>query len=135
MCDPNEYAAYYLERLRQGDFDGAFFGLIEADVAVLPVLINAFAKDENRAIRAPIVECIWQFRRPEAIPLLAEVLHDPDPGVWQQALDGLVAIGGCEAIQALQAARTRLRACRIKRAITVEWIDEALEQLQDEADQ
>jgi hypothetical protein len=129
----NEYAAYYLEQLRQGHAEDAFFGLIEGPPDVVPALIDAFAKEENRGVRADIVRCIWQHRRPEAIGFLAEVLHDPEPAVWQEALDGLVALGGSKGIQALQAARSRVAPGRPGHAITAEWLDEALEQLRGRA--
>jgi HEAT repeat protein len=131
MSSATEYADYYLERLRQGHEEDAFFSLIEADPAVLPVLMEAFAKEENRPIRAQILQCIRQQRRQETINFLAEVLNDPEPGVWKEALDGLVAIGSAEASQAVQAARTRIPAERARRGITIEWIDEALEQLRE----
>jgi len=131
MNSLNEYAAYCLERMRQGAWEDAFFRLIEAHPAVLPVLIEAFAKDENREIRALIVECIWQHRRPETIGFLAEVLRDPEPAVWKAALDGLVSIGGSEAIRALQAFRVGISSNQPKHAITVEWVDETLELLQE----
>jgi HEAT repeat protein len=133
MSGADEYAAYYRERLRQGHTEEAFFGLIDADPAVLPVLIEAFAKEQDRGVRAAIVRCIWQHRRPETVSFLADVLHDPEPAVWQEALDGLVALGGDRAIQALQAARARIPAGRAGRAITREWVDEALEQVRERA--
>jgi hypothetical protein len=131
MKSASEYAAYYLERLRQGQAEEAFFGLIEADSAVLPALIEAFPRDENRGIRAQIVQCIWRHRRPEALGFLADLLYDPDKAVWQEALDGLVALGGCEAIRVLQEVQRRLPADRAG-GITREWVDEALEQLREE---
>jgi hypothetical protein len=125
----DQYVAYYLEHLRRGRAEDAFFGLIDADPAVLPVLMDAFAREENRGICADIVRCIWQHRRPEALGFLADLLHDPDPAVWQEALDGLVALGGDEAVGSLQAARTRILAKRVGQSVAVQWIDEALEQL------
>jgi HEAT repeat protein len=133
MSSAGEYAAYYLERLRRGQAEEAFYGLIEAEPAVLPVLIEAFANEADPVIRAEIVRCIGQHRRPEAVGFLAEVLHDPAPTVWQEALDGLVALGDNQAIQALQAAWATVPAGRGGRAITAEWIEEALEQVRDRA--
>ena len=46
-----------------------------------------------------------------------------------QALDGLVAIGGAEAVEALSIARTIMSSER--GAITVDWIDEALTQMRE----
>ena len=132
MSSAEDYVAYHLDRLRRGHAE-AFFGLIEADPTVLPVLIEAFAKEEDRGIRAEIVRCVWQYRRPEAVGFLGEALHDSEPAVWQEALDGLVALGGERAIQALQAARARIPVGRAGRAITEEWVEEALEQVREQA--
>jgi len=52
MSDPSEFVAHSLERMRHGDDEDAFFALIEADPVVLPLLIEAFAKEDNRGIRA-----------------------------------------------------------------------------------
>jgi len=113
----------------KGEVEEAFFGLIEADPAVLPILVESFVKVENRGIRADLVRCIWQQRRPDALGFLAEVLHDPEPAVWKEALDGLVCLGGDQVIKALQTARTTIAAVKSGRGIKVEWVDEALEQL------
>jgi HEAT repeat protein len=128
MNDAREYVSYYVKQLREGRHGDAYFSLIEGG-PIVPLLIEAFGKDENRGIRADIVRCIWQHRRLESISFLAEVLHDPEPAVWQEALDGLVALGGREVTTTLQEARKRVPVSGPARGITVEWIDEALDQL------
>jgi len=132
MNNASEYAAYYLEQLRQGSSEDAFFALIEAGAVVLPALIEACARQENRGIRTQIVRCIWHHRRAETIGFLAGLLDDHEQAVWQEALDGVVAIGGSEAIEALQEARARFSGDRTDGAVRVEWIDEALEQIRDQ---
>jgi hypothetical protein len=57
---------------------------------------------------------------------LSDLLHDPRKVVWQEALNGLVAIGGREAEQALGEAKMKLSASA---STVAEWIDEALEQV------
>jgi hypothetical protein len=130
MTDTTDYVASCLERMRAGDADNTFFDLIEADLAVLPVLVEALGKPENREIRPEIVRCIWERRRAEFIGFLAQLLDDPEKAVWQEALDGLVAIGGAGAIGALEAARNRIGESKLGKPIVLEWIEEALEQLQ-----
>lgn len=78
----------YLERFRRGDGESAFFGLTEMEHDVLPELIAAFKKERDSRVRAFLVEIIWQHRQQSVIPFLAEVLHDPEPDVWKEALDG-----------------------------------------------
>jgi HEAT repeats len=131
MNNASEYAAYYLDLMRQGYAEAAFFGLIEAEQTVIPVLMEALVREENFGTHAQIVQCIWQHRRSEDISFLVGLLDDPDSTVWQEALDGLVAIGGSEAISGLYQVRMRLPAERSGKAISVDWIDEALEQIQE----
>jgi hypothetical protein len=132
MESASEFAAYYLERLLQGQTEDAFCGLIECGAVVLPALIDAFSRQENRAIRADIVRCVWQLRRPETVGFLARLLRDPEKAVWQEALDGLVSIGGGQAVRALRETRLGLPARQPGEAITAVWIDEALEQLREQ---
>lgn len=65
------------------------------------------------------------------VEFLAGAILDPVPEVWKQALDGLVAIGGTRSIHALHQAKVRHPSlATIQGTITVDWIDEALEQIQ-----
>ncbi len=69
-----------------------------------------------------MVELAWQIRSPLALPFLAEALADDEPGVWKEALDGLVALGGEPARQILRVAMTSAE--REKAT----WIEEAIQQ-------
>ena len=129
MHDLKAYVDYYLAKLDTSDHDNAWHSLIEADPKAIPLLIEAFRAEQNVGVRAEIVEIIWQHRRPETIPFLAEVLDDPEPEVWKAGLDGLVALGGDAALEALAAARQRVKAALGGGAVQLEWIDEAIEQI------
>lgn len=131
MDSLEDYVADCLDMPSEGCVESALCSLREANDAVIPLLINALFREENRDIRGEIVHCIWQHRRPETIAFLAEALRDPEPGVWQEALDGLVAIGGHEAIRALEAARGTAPASGASGVLTAEWLDEALEQIRE----
>jgi hypothetical protein len=95
----------------------------------LPMLLAEVGKNENRPIRADLVEIIWQYRDPQVLGFLAESLLDPDPKVWEQALDGLVAIGGNMARSYIQSALEQLGANVPPNGLTVEWLREALNQI------
>lgn len=131
MINASKFVAHYLDLIRQGYTESAFFALIESEPSVIPVLIEAFPKPVNSGIRAKIVQCIWQHRRPEDVSFLANLLYDPESAVWREALDGLVAIGGSDVVSALQEGRMRLSEEQPVRATTVEWVDEALEQIRE----
>jgi HEAT repeat protein len=121
----SEQVAYYIGRLRGPDGEDAYHSLIEADDAVVPLLIEAFGVQKDMNVRAELVEIVWQHRLPETVGFLARALDDPAPEVWKSALDGLVALGGPSAVQALERARERAQP-----GDKADWIEEALEQIE-----
>lgn len=121
---PND-VAQLVESLCDGN-DNAFHTLIEAENAIVPLLIQQFATHACGADRAHIIEVIWQHRNQATIPFLASALRDPNPDVWKHALDGLVAIGGIESRDALIDFRSDISE-DIERA---SWADEAIGQIQ-----
>ena len=131
MVDWNEYARHYIDRLRGSDQEDTYHRLLEADNAVIPVLIGAFRTEQDPGIRALLVDIIWQHRLPETVGFLVEALDDRDPEVWKSALDGLVTLG-TPAIQALRSARERIRPATPEERTRAEWIEEAIRQIQDQ---
>jgi hypothetical protein len=132
VVDLRQFAAHYIEQLRGPDAQDAFFSLIEADAAVVPLLIDAFKIEQDAGMRAALVEVIWQHRLPETISFLSEALADSDAAVWKEALDGLVALAGTAAIEALESARDRILPHDPKGTVQVDWIDEAIQQIRRE---
>ena len=104
--------------------------VVEADAAVVPLLIKAFEEFDDRDSRTIIVKCVWQHRLPAAVEFLAGTLEDPEPCIWQEAIDGLVAIGGVDAVSALQRSRARHLGGTAEDKKKLDWLNEALEQLQ-----
>jgi HEAT repeat protein len=124
--------AWYLDRHRSGNRSDAFFDLIELGSSALPILIDAFHKETDISVKVCLLNAIWEYRSPVSIPVLAESLNDPEPEVWKQALDGLVAMKSREALNILNAAKL----CRIERDTEAvefrSWLDEAIEQLTEQ---
>ncbi|MBN1774330.1 MAG: HEAT repeat domain-containing protein [Deltaproteobacteria bacterium] len=106
-----------------------YFELVEADHAVIPLLVEAFHAETNRGTRALLVDAIWEHRTPTVLEFLGEALADPDPPVWKNALDGFVALGTPDALDGLRAARARLAAATPPDAERLQWLDEAVEQI------
>jgi hypothetical protein len=123
-----QYAARYLTRLDEDE--GAFFALIEADHAILPILAAAFREEPQPSKRSAILEVIWRHRVPAAVPVLDEALHDASKLVWMEALDGLVTIGSPECLAVLQGARERQLPTQAEAIEFQEAVDEAIEQVQ-----
>jgi hypothetical protein len=96
-----------LERFRAGAEEEAFFELLEMPGDVMSPLTIAFRTEQDPAIRAFLVKVAWHRRDREAIALLAEAVNQSDEEIWQEALDGLVALASPEALAVLTAARTR----------------------------
>lgn len=121
-----EIATYYIDQARQGNEEDAFHSLLEQDPAIIPILQDAYRTEPDPDVVALLVEVIWQFRDPKAIPFLEEALRDARPRVWKSALDGLVTLGGTESAKVLERTLAAIQASDPKRA---EWISEALEQV------
>jgi HEAT repeat protein len=130
MTDWHEYARYCIGRLGGPEGEGACHSLIEADPAVVPVLISAFRSEQDAGIRAALVEIIWQHRLPETAGFLVEALADPVPEVWKSALDGLVTLGP-SAVPILQSALDRIQRTTVMERTRAEWIEEALDQMKE----
>jgi len=126
-----KYVEFYLEKLRHGEFEAAFHGLTEAGRSVIPRLIDAFHKERSPAIRAELVDIIWNHRRPEAMAFLGEALNDPDTKVWRSALDGLVAMASPAGLQILQATSTRELASKKQTEEFRQWVSEAIGQVRE----
>jgi hypothetical protein len=127
MDDLNSYTTYYLERLKGVDWDTAYHSLIDADHAILPMLIHAYRTEADPTVRATLVEIIWQHRVPETVSFLSEALNDNHPEVWKNALDGFVALGDSSAIQILESAKHQIQGTNRTRPVRIDWIDEAIQ--------
>jgi hypothetical protein len=127
LNDLEEFAAHYLDRI---EFDeNAWFSLLEAPAAIVPLLVSAFRDESDSVKRSAILNVIWQRRDPSTIPFLGEALQDASPRVWKEALDGLVAIGGHASILAIEAAHARHFDAEYDGRQFREFLDEALAQL------
>src|SRR5579864_1526336 len=97
---------YYLNEARNGDFDAADNGLIELPDDLLRDLEDAYRGEPDFAIRALIVEAVWQHRLSCCVDFLALALEDPHHKVWKQAVDGLVTLASSESRKTLELAKS-----------------------------
>jgi HEAT repeat protein len=132
MCDKKaqpkaDQAAvrHYLDIARAGQIESAFFGLIDLDKSVLPILEQEFRLEKDPSVRALIIKAVWNARWPGSIPFVAEALGDPQPQVWKEALDGLVALASPESRAVVESA-IALATDPARRVL----LQEALEQIQ-----
>jgi len=87
-----------------------------------------FRMEPDAQVRAFLVEIVWQLRQPSVIPFLGEALCDSEPAVWQQAMDGLVALASPAALEVLRSARARQFPHRREAAEFHAWLHEAIAQ-------
>jgi hypothetical protein len=125
MRDLDERVSFCLGELEGPNREDAWHWLQECGPAALPHLYAAFRRSTDTAMRSVLVELAWQTRSSQALPFLAEALADHQPVVWKEALDGLVALGGEPARRILREAKV------VAEAEKANWIDEALQQLDD----
>lgn len=118
----------YIAEFRRGEAENALCCLTSMAHEVLPDLIEAFKREQDRKTRVFLVEAIWQHRQQSVIPFLEERLHDPEPDIWKVALDGLVTLASRQAIEALRSDRKRQFPRERDAEVFRQWIDEAIEQ-------
>jgi len=116
-----------LEKFHRGAEEEAFFELLEMPGDVMSALTTAFRTEQNPALRGFLVKVAWQRGDRQAIALLAEAVNESDEEIWQEALDGLVALASPEAVAVLTAARTRELADRSETQRFQSWVSEAIE--------
>ena len=121
-----QFVQHYLAELRHGNRDNAFHSLIEADPAIVPLLIAEFLREPDVTFGDVLLRVIAEFRLPETIPFFAERLFDRH---WKRALDFLVAQASPEALSALETARTRRFDSQRDRDEFRAWLDEAIAQV------
>ena len=115
---------HYIELLRKAKTaDDAWHSLIELDVKALPILQQYAASEPDDDIRARLVNIVWEYRRPETVSFLAQMLNDRSKAVWKSAINGLLAIGSADLLTVLKTARARASGER------AEYIDEAISQI------
>jgi hypothetical protein len=119
---------FYLNAARNGDLDMARHGLIELENRAIPALREAYWTESDPAIRALIVEAAWQHRLPPTIDFLSAALADTHPGVWKQALDGLVTLASADSRKVLE---TALERAAIGDSEHRAWIEEAIGQINE----
>jgi len=112
---------YYLQRVTE---ESSFYVLTEIDDSILPRLEEAYWQESSPERREAITRIIWEYRNPASLAFLAQVLADPVESVWQEALNGMVAIGGCEVRELLS---SLLAGVDHKKR---DWIVEAIQQIE-----
>jgi hypothetical protein len=117
-----------LDLARDGDIGAAFHGLIELRDDDIPALQEAYRVESEPAIRALVVEAVWQHRLPSTTDFLAVALADPHLEVWKRALDGLVTLASAESRKALEAA---LESAAARDSEHRAWIEEAIGQIDE----
>ena len=122
-----QQVSHYVAALRGAARENAYHSLIELGPQVIPLVMAHFRREYDPAIRATLVNIAWRTNSSDAVPLLTEALNDVDPSVWKGALDGLVNLGGPDALEVIRQARRQAPE-------KAEWLEEAIEQITDRHD-
>jgi len=115
----------YISALRGTDHESAHRRLIELGPQVIPLVTTYFRQERDVSVRAILVNIASQANSANAIPFLTEALDDVEPNVWKEALDGLVSLGGRDALDVIR--QTRRRAPE-----KAEWLGEAIDQITED---
>ena len=120
-----QFVQHHLAELRHGNGDNAFHSLIEADPAIVPLLIAEFRRQPEATFRDELLRVIAAFRLPDTIPFFTERLFDAH---WKAGLDFFVAQASPEALNALERARTRRFDSQRGTDEFRAWLEEAIAQ-------
>jgi hypothetical protein len=123
-----QFVQHHLALLRHGNSDNAFHSFIEADPAIVPLLIAEFRRESDAKFASELLRVIAEFRSPDTIPFFAERLFDAH---WRAALDFFVAQASPEAVAALEYARTRQFDSQEEGDEFRAWLEEAITQAQE----
>ena len=74
--------------------EDAWHLLIEAGPAVAPAVIDALMSTALPRVRVKLISALAELRLRDTSVVFADMLHDPEPEVWNAALDALVTVGG-----------------------------------------
>jgi hypothetical protein len=123
--------AHHLEQFRAGQYDDAFFGLLESPTFATPVLVEAFRSETEASVRAFLVKVLWERRDPSVLPVLGEALSDRSADVWKEALNGLVTLVAPESLNILRRASREPVSGRSEQDKFGLWLSEAIEQAEE----
>ncbi|MCP5078492.1 MAG: hypothetical protein GY951_10620, partial [Psychromonas sp.] len=82
--------------------------------------VSSYEKSTDNQVL--IVHAIWQHRDSSTISFLSKLLSSDTEVLWQEALDGLITIGGNDSLLALNNAKQLLSTNNVK----VRFINEAI---------
>jgi hypothetical protein len=123
MADRGRNVDALVSGLSGMDRENAWHSLAELGPGIAPDIIAILQTIAEPTVAIALIRLLAEYRSPEAIPILAGRLRDPERDVWQAALDALVTIGTVQSAEALTAAVTTMPEDRKA------WISEALEQV------
>jgi hypothetical protein len=131
--DLREQVAQLTSELEGPGVEYALCGLTSLPPEAIPLVAEAYHRETKPRRRRWLIHALWQFRDSAALSTLAVALGDGDDQVWKEALDGVVTLGGADALRVLEEARDGLPSegdSSVRRA----WIDEAIQQVQEARD-
>jgi HEAT repeat protein len=121
--DLEAYLSQLVERMRS-ERDAPWHSLVDLGSRALPYLCETYSSHSKRK-RQLILSVINQSQSRDALPILAKALADPAEQIWKTALDGLVTLGGLEALEFLTKAREGADNQKLA------WLEEARHQILD----
>lgn len=120
-----EQAELYVSRLSGTGSEDALHSLMEFPNEALPILVELYQAETVESAKRSILHAIWQHRQESSIWFLLNVLVNENiESLWQEALDGLVAIGSIKAI-------TELHPLSVKGSLKSRYVSEAIEQIRE----
>jgi hypothetical protein len=121
----------YIDELLSNKTEDSFFALLEISDIHIPILIEKYRLQSDATTQAFLVEVIWNHRMPTTLNFLIEALRHNDEQVWKSALDGIVSIGGTQALELLNNEMQDNKKSIALVPFRQEWIREAIDQIKE----
>lgn len=127
--DIDELLNFYVEQLGHQNNEDAFHSLLEFEGNILPSLFERYEQQDDADVKANLIEIVWRRKQDQQIlQFLSKAANDTNPIIWKAAIDGIVSIGGHEALKLLKDIDRQVESSKNKH----EWIAEAITQIEEQ---
>lgn len=126
--DKDEMLSLYIEQLKFQNYEDAFHNLLEIEGNILPSLIEKYEQQDDVDVKEDLIEIIWRRQQDQQVlQFLSKAADHTNPIIWKAVIDGIVSIGGHEALMLLKDIESQATSSENKH----EWIVEAITQIKE----
>lgn len=108
---------HYIDQLEGENAENALHSMMELPTEALSILMSFYRTQESHLKKRDIVHSIWQHRDKDTLGFLLGILEkEENESIWQETLDGIIALKGSSELLQLKIKESR-KASSIREAI------------------